>query len=153
PGVLMLPIDIQPQTADTKQPEQPAIPPLPPTAPSREAIAQAADVLTQAKRPAIIAGRGAVLAEARDDLEALGQRTGAILATSAPANGLFAGFPYALGISGGFASPFAAELLPQADVVLVVGASINHWTTKHGALISPGATVIQIDTDPRALGR
>ena len=40
------------------------------------------------------------------------RQTGAILATSAPANGLFAGLPYALGISGGFASPFAAELLP-----------------------------------------
>ena len=37
---------------------------------------------------------------------------GALLATSAPANGLFAGLPYALGISGGFASPFAAELHP-----------------------------------------
>ena len=83
----------------------------------------------------------------------LAQTTGAILATSAPANGLFAGLPYALGISGGFASPFAAELLPQADVVLVFGASVNHWTTKHGALINPNATVIQTDVEAKAIGR
>jgi thiamine pyrophosphate-dependent acetolactate synthase large subunit-like protein len=76
-----------------------------------------------------------------------------VLATSAPANGLFSGLPYALGISGGFASPFAAELMPQADVVLVVGASVNHWTTKHGAMIGSDAKVIQIDVDPRAIGR
>ena len=113
----------------------------------------AADLLARAERPAIIAGRGAVLADAATELEALGEQTGAILATSAPANGLFAGLPYALGISGGFASPFAAELLPQADAVLVVGASVNHWTTKHGALIEPDATSMQIDVDPRAIGR
>jgi thiamine pyrophosphate-dependent acetolactate synthase large subunit-like protein len=34
-----------------------------------------------------------------------------------------------------------------------VGASINHWTTKHGALIAPDAPVIQIDDDVRGIGR
>jgi thiamine pyrophosphate-dependent acetolactate synthase large subunit-like protein len=124
-----------------------------PPDPSPRAIARAADALVNAKRTAIIAGRGAVLAKAREDLEGLGGQTGAILATSAPANGLFAGLPYALGISGGFASPFAAELLPQADAMIVVGASVNHWTTKHGALISDDATVIQIDSNGNAFGR
>ncbi|MDQ6778968.1 MAG: thiamine pyrophosphate-dependent enzyme, partial [Actinomycetota bacterium] len=104
-------------------------------------------------RPAIIAGRGAVLADAGDELEALGAQIGAVLATSAPANGLFTGLPYALGISGGYASPQATELLPTADAVLIVGASANHWTTKHGAMIGPDARVIQVDIDPRAIGR
>jgi thiamine pyrophosphate-dependent acetolactate synthase large subunit-like protein len=153
PVVLMLPIDIQPQPSVSPRPSQPPLPPMAPTAPSRGAIEEVADLLAGAQRPAIIAGRGAVLAEAAADLEALGELTGAILATSAPANGLFAGLPYALGISGGFASPFAAELLPQADVVIVVGASVNHWTTKHGALIAPDARVAQLDLDPRAIGR
>ena len=79
--------------------------------------------------------------------------TGAILATSAPANGLFAGLPYAVGISGGFASPFATGLLPQADVVLAVGASLNHWTTKHGAMFSASAKVLQIDIENTAISR
>jgi thiamine pyrophosphate-dependent acetolactate synthase large subunit-like protein len=35
----------------------------------------------------------------------------------------------------------------------VVGASANHWTTKHGAIISDGARVLQIDVEPRAIGR
>ncbi len=80
--------------------------------------------------PLILAGRGAVLADARRTARALGERIGAVLATSAPANGLFAGLPYALGISGGFASPFARRAAPAADVVLVVGASANQWTTR-----------------------
>jgi thiamine pyrophosphate-dependent acetolactate synthase large subunit-like protein len=153
PVVLMLPIDIQPQPADQTAPSRPPLPALDPPEPAREAISQAADLLSNAQRPAIIAGRGAVLAGAGPELERLGQTIGAVLATSAPANGLFAGLPYALGISGGFASPFAAQTLPQADVVLVFGASVNHWTTKHGAMIGPDARVIQIDADPRAIGR
>jgi thiamine pyrophosphate-dependent acetolactate synthase large subunit-like protein len=165
PVVLMLPIDVQLQPADVTEPTQPLLPPMPAPEPSRLAIAQAADILQNAQRPAIIAGRGAVIAAgraaaagggaagARDELETLGARVGAILATSAPANGLFAGLPYAVGISGGFASGFAASLLPQADVVLVAGASVNHWTTKHGAMIAPDAKVIQIDIEPRAIGR
>lgn len=153
PVVLMLPIDIQPQPAAQTEPSKPPPPPLPPPAPDAAAISAAADLIAQAKRPAIIAGRGAVLADAREALEALGARIGGILATSAPANGLFAGLPYALGISGGFASPFAATLLPDADLVLVFGASVNHWTTKHGALINPQAEVIQVDVEPRAIAR
>jgi thiamine pyrophosphate-dependent acetolactate synthase large subunit-like protein len=160
PVVLMLPIDIQPQPADQLEPTRRQLPPLPPPEPNANAVKAVADLLAGAQRPAIIAGRGAVPAGgealsggAALELERLGAITGAVLATSAPANGLFTGLPYALGISGGFVAPFAAELLPQADVVLVFGASVNHWTTKHGALIGPQATVVQIDLDPRAIGR
>jgi len=153
PVVLMLPIDIQPQPAVQTEPSHPPLPPLRPPEPAPESVKQAVDLLTNARRPAIIAGRGAVLANAGAELERLGEMTGAVLATSAPANGLFAGLPYALGISGGFASPFATRTLPQADVVLVAGASVNHWTTKHGAMIGPDAKVIQIDVDPRAIAR
>jgi thiamine pyrophosphate-dependent acetolactate synthase large subunit-like protein len=151
--VLMLPIDIQPQAAVQTEPSRPPLPPLAPPEPAAAAVREAAQLLAAAQRPAIIAGRGAVLAGAGPALEDLGATIGAILATSAPANGLFAGLPFALGISGGFASPFAAKTLPQADVVLVAGASVNHWTTKHGAMIGPDAKIVQIDVDPRAIGR
>ena len=139
PIVLMLPIDIQAMAAapDSGAADRvPAPVELPPPAPSPAAIAAIADALIAAQLPVILAGRGAVLAGAREPLERLGALIGALLATSAPAKGLFAGLPYALGISGGFASPFAAELLPRADVVLMFGASANHWTTSHGTLLS-----------------
>jgi thiamine pyrophosphate-dependent acetolactate synthase large subunit-like protein len=153
PVVLMLPIDIQQQPAGATEPTEPPPPTLPGPEPNPDSVRAAADILAASERPAIIAGRGAVIAGAGAELEKLGEQIGAILATSAPANGLFAGLPYALGISGGFASPFAAELLPQADAVLVVGASVNHWTTKHGAMINADAKVIQIDVDARGIAR
>lgn len=153
PVVLMAPIDIQAQPTATTEPTKPRLPHLPVPEPATEAIKRAADLLQEAKQPLIIAGRGAVLADAGTELEALGQTIGAIMATSAPANGLFAGLPYSVGISGGFASPAATVLLPQADVVLVVGASANDWTTKHGELISPTAKLVQIDIEAGAIAR
>ena len=153
PVVLMLPIDIQPLPPVQTEPSRPPAPPLPRPGPDPAAIDTAAELIAAARRPAIIAGRGAVLADAGGALEQLGEAIGAVLATSAPANGLFAGLPYALGISGGFASPFAAGLLAEADLVLVAGASVNHWTTKHGALIGRDAKVVQVDLEPNAIAR
>ncbi len=76
-----------------------------------------------------------------------------MLATSAVANGLFEGNPWSLGISGGFATPLAGELLRGADLVVGWGCALNMWTTSHGALIGPEAALVQVDVEPDALGR
>jgi thiamine pyrophosphate-dependent acetolactate synthase large subunit-like protein len=93
-----------------------------------------------------------VLAGAGPALRELGERTGAVLATTAVANGLFAGDPYAVGIAGGFSSPVAAQLLGEADVVVGFGAALNQWTTRHGTLIAAQARVAQVDLDADAIG-
>jgi thiamine pyrophosphate-dependent acetolactate synthase large subunit-like protein len=149
---LMLPLDVQAGDADAGDTLPDVVAPAPP-APSAAAIREVVDLLAQARRPAIIAGRGAVLAGARESLEELGERVGAVLATSANGNGLFAGHPCGVGIAGGFASPLAAELLADADLLLAFGASLNMWTTRHGTLVGPRTRVVQIDLDAEALGR
>ncbi|MDH2428484.1 thiamine pyrophosphate-binding protein [Sphaerisporangium sp. TRM90804] len=118
--------------------------------PSPEAVAELAEVLSSARRPVFVAGRGA--RHARRELEALADRAGALLATSAVARGLFNGSPWNLDVSGGFASPAAAELISGADVIVGWGCALNMWTTRHGALVGPSATVVQVDADPEALG-
>ena len=67
-------------------------------------------------------------------------------------HGLFAGSPWSVGISGGFASPLAARLIAQSDLVLAFGASLTRWTTRDGALIGADAKVVQIDLEPDAPG-
>ena len=149
--VLLLPLDVQ--AAELPRSEPVATGPLPRSpAPAPAAISEAADLVQRSRRPALLAGRGAVLGDARERLIALADTIGAVLATSAVANGLFAGHPYDLGISGSFASPTAADLLARADLVLGFGASLNNWTTKHGALIAPDAGVVQVDLDEEAIG-
>ena len=91
--VLMLPLDVQ--AADCDPTPAPLGPELAPAAPGRAALEAAVETLRAAERPAIIAGRGAVLAGAGPALRRLGELTGAVLATSAVAKGLFAGDPFA----------------------------------------------------------
>ncbi|HEX4817212.1 MAG TPA: thiamine pyrophosphate-binding protein [Nonomuraea sp.] len=112
--------------------------------------AELARLLGEARRPVFIAGRGA--RHARRELEALGDRAGALLATSAVARGLFRGSAWDLDVSGGFATPLAAELIAGADLVVGWGCALNMWTTRHGSLIPPGATVAQVDLDRAAIG-
>ena len=147
--VLMLPLDVQAASVELTEPV--AWAELSPVRPSAAAVAEVAAVLSRAERPAIIAGRGAVLSGAGPALRRLGEATGAVLATSAVANGLFEGDPFAVGISGGFASPTAQRLIGEADVVIGFGAALNVWTTRHGALLKH-ATVIQVDRDEEAIG-
>ena len=85
----------------------------------------------RAQRPVFIAGRGARGARA-PSCRRSPRPCGALLATSAAAKGLFAGDPWYLGVSGGFATPLAAELIAEADLVVGWGASLNMWTTRHG---------------------
>ncbi len=131
-----------------------AVWPLPRDAvePSAAGVEALARVLARSRRPVFVAGRGARSPGARDALEALAERCGALLATSAVARGLFRGSPWGLDVSGGFASPLAAELITDADILVAWGCSLTPWTTRHGRLIGPGATVVRVDDDAPPTG-
>ncbi|HEY0482507.1 MAG TPA: thiamine pyrophosphate-binding protein [Kofleriaceae bacterium] len=158
--VLGLPLDVQGQPAGEDLPrpwartdpaaavDELAVAVLP------AAIDVLVDALAAARRPVFIAGRGAsrVAAAARPALVALAERCGALLAVSAAARGLFAGDPWYLDVSGGFATPLTAELIAQADLIVAWGSTLNMWTTRHGRLISAGTTVAQVDVHPTAIG-
>src|SRR5262245_42102215 len=148
--VLAMPLDVQ--AAQCEPPQIPPLPPLPPPAPSGDAAEALAAALAAASRPVFVAGRGARVADARADLERLADACGALLATSAAAKGLFRGNPWDLDVSGGFASPLAAALIGAADLIVGWGCALNMWTMRHGKLIGPGATVVQVDDDLRAIG-
>jgi len=148
--VLAMPLDVQ--AAHCDPPAVAPLPPLDPPAPAPQAVARLTEALTGAARPVFVAGRGARVADARASLERLADASGALLATSAVAKGLFHGSPWDLGVSGGFASPLAAELIGNADLIVGWGCSLNMWTMRHGKLIGPGARVAQVDDDSAAIG-
>lgn len=148
--VLNLPLAVQ--AAPAAEPTVSGQPRPPEPLPADRAVARLVDVLTHADRPVFVAGRGARASGARNALLELGDACGALLATSAVAKGLFRGSPWSLDVSGGFASPLAADLIRDADVVVGWGCALNMWTTRHGNLIGPDATVVQVDLDADALG-
>ena len=148
--LLAMPLDVQ--AAQCDPPAVPASAAPGPAAAAPEAVASLATVLAAASRPVFIAGRGARVAAARGDLEELADACGALLATSAAAKGLFRGSPWDLDVSGGFASPVAAELIRGADLLVGWGCSLNMWTMRHGTLVGPGCQVAQVDDDIAAIG-
>lgn len=153
PVVLSVPMDLQKQawphlTDYTSSAD--LVPAAQRPVPDPVIVERVCDMIAQAERPIILAGRGATRSGARRELEALAERSGALLATSLLGKGLFEGNPYALDIAGAFASDFARERFAEADLVIGVGVGLGHYTTEGGYLY-PAARVVQIDVNPRGL--
>ncbi|MGC5259017.1 thiamine pyrophosphate-binding protein [Gordonia sp. DT218] len=147
--VLSLPLDIQ--AAELDAPDAVAIVGTSdPVRPSADSVAALREAIEAAERPVFVAGRGGRAAGAR--IAELAARTGALVATSAVANGLFRGDDFDLGISGGFSTPLTAELIRSADLIVGWGCALNMWTMRHGTLIGAGTAVVQVDDDQSALG-
>jgi acetolactate synthase-1/2/3 large subunit len=147
--VLSLPLDVQsglaPNTLDSVRLPEPSR-----LRPDPTAVEHLVRLIQQAERPVFVAGRGG--RGAKDAILALAEHAGALVATSAVANGLFNGETHNLGISGGFSSPVTAELISGADLIVGWGCTLNMWTMRHGRLISPSTKVVQVDVEDASLG-
>lgn len=150
PSVLLVnPENLHTEITDEAEPEFAA--PRTGAVPQTSQVVRAAKSLAQARWPLIIAGRGA--RHAKSALVELANTTGALLATSAGAHGLFEDQPYNIGLMGKIATPSTAELARGADVIVSFGCALDDWTTREGKLIDPNAVLIQVDTSPWAVGR
>lgn len=147
--VLHVAIDIASAAADFDGPAKLSVE-APRVRPEARSVARLADAIRAARRPVFVAGRGA--RAAGPEIAALAEASGALVATSAVANGLFTGNPFSLGISGGFSSPTSAELIAGADLIVGWGCALNMWTMRHGRLIGADTTVAQVDVDIDAIG-
>ena len=150
--VLSLPLDVQDAKMNGANAPLELTPMPGRLQPDQADVRRLAEAISRAKRPLILAGRGAVLSDAEESLIALADHLGALLATSICGHGLFADNPWSVGISGGFSSPVADELISESDFILGFGVSLTQWTTKKGKLIARGATVAQIDIEAPKLG-
>ena len=104
-------------------------------------------LVAQAKRPVLIGGRGAVLADAGPSCIRLADKIGAVLLTSLPARGLFHRSIHSLNVVGGFASDTAREACMEFDLVIAVGTSLASHSADAGRLY-PNAKILHIDTHP-----
>lgn len=141
--VLAIPYDLAALEAADKDLPEPSAPKV--TDDVDGDLGQVARLLAVAKRPLILAGRGAHLAGAGPELRELADRIGALTAGTALALNLLNGEGY-LGVAGGFGTDTAARLMGEADVVLVAGASLSPFTMRFGHLLGPDSILIQIDT-------
>ena len=120
--------------------------------PASDDLDNAIGIIAAAKRPAVLAGRGAASPEARAALLRLARPIQAPLATTLKAKDLFRGEAGDLGICGTVSTPAAVEVLMEADCLISFGASLNYRTTSKGAFLN-GKRLVQVNLEPSEIGR
>lgn len=155
-AMLLLPVNVQLADVSLRDGETSPVRlrrPRSPAGARPQSVAAAAAVLERARRPLIIAGLGAHRAGAREALEQLAERIGALLVTSLKGKDLFRGNPYNLGVIGSFSHSAGRRMIDQADCVLVFGAGLNLLTMSFGMSVPQGVPVIQVDAVRGNIGR
>lgn len=153
PAQINVPRDFWTQVIDV---ELPQIVRLERPAGGRQAIAEAARLLSEAKFPVILNGAGVVIGGAIPDSIALAERLDAPVCCGYQHNDAFPGsHPLSVGPLGYNGSKAAMELIAKADVVLALGTRLNPFSTLPGYGIDywpKGARIIQVDINPDRIG-
>ena len=153
PVVLGVPDDLQRQplpNVGAYQPSTAVMPHVERTPAYPQQVDALVEKLMRAKCPVVLAGRGALLSGAASEIEEVAERSGALLATTLLARGMFDHNPFSLGVAGGFARDIAREVGEKADLVVAFGSSLNYYAIDGGQMF-PNAEVAQVDTEPLGL--
>ncbi|WP_257582958.1 thiamine pyrophosphate-binding protein [Streptomyces sp. TLI_146] len=113
--------------------------------PRPELTAVAAELLTRAARPAIIAGGGVVRADASGKLRALAERLDAPVVTTFGGKGAFP-WEHPLSLQSWMEDRHTTDFLEDADVLLVVGSGLGELSSNYHTF-RPRGRVIQIEAD------
>jgi acetolactate synthase I/II/III large subunit len=151
PVVLNVPVDFQWEEIEY-QPVPPRLIDAQAVRPDPAALDAAVGIIASARRPVIVAGRGASTPQARAALLRLADRLGAPVATTLRGKDLFRGERFNLGIHGTLSHSVALEVFNASDCLIAFGASLNRWTTAEGSLLAK-KQVVQIDVDRDSINR
>ncbi|MFF6800743.1 thiamine pyrophosphate-dependent enzyme [Streptomyces sp. NPDC012616] len=135
--VLLAPTSIPVVTGGDAFPDE--LPPRP------ELTALAADLLSRAERPAIIAGGGVVRADASGKLRQLAERLDAPVVTTPGGKGAFP-WTHPLSLQSWLEDRHTTDFLEDADVLLVVGSGLGELSSNYHTF-KPRGRVVQIEAD------
>jgi 3D-(3,5/4)-trihydroxycyclohexane-1,2-dione acylhydrolase (decyclizing) len=145
---LALPQDVQAEACDwPAELLAPRVWPVPRPVPEPAALARAAALIRQSRRPLIISGGGTIYAEATRALRAFAEATGIPVAeTQAGKGSLRYDHPLALGAIGATGAAAANELAGQADLVIGIGTRYSDFTTASRTLFAdPGVRFVSLN--------
>ncbi|BBC36133.1 Acetolactate synthase [Streptomyces graminofaciens] len=113
--------------------------------PRPELTAVAADLLSKAVRPAIIAGGGVVRADASGKLKQLAEVLKAPVVTTPGGKGAFP-WKHPLSLQSWLEDRHTTDFLEDADVLLVVGSGLGELSSNYHTF-KPRGRVVQIEAD------
>ena len=153
PAQINVPRDMWTQVIDI---ELPQVVHIEPPAGGASAIAEAAELLSNAKFPVILSGAGVVIGDAIGECAQLAEKLSAPVCCGYQHNDSFPGsHPMAVGPLGYNGSKAAMELISKADVVLALGTRLNPFSTLPGYGIDywpQDAKIIQVDINADRIG-
>jgi acetolactate synthase I/II/III large subunit len=157
PCALMLPMDVQCAFTDVPNDIADAAAESMPCA-DVESVERAIQLMQFAKRPVILAGGGALRAQAGELIEALAEKWGAAIVTTMAGKGtVLESHPLYGFHTGSKGTPVGIELCRKADVVLALGTRFADETTcsyrKGVSFNFPDTKLIHIDIDPGEIGK
>ncbi|MEU8027446.1 thiamine pyrophosphate-binding protein [Streptomyces sp. NPDC049099] len=135
--VLLAPTALPVVTAPDATPEE--------LVPRPELTAVAADLLSRAARPAIIAGGGVVRSDASGKLLQLAERLDAPVVTTFGGKGAFP-WEHPLSMQSWLEDRHTTDFLEDADVLLVVGSGLGELSSNYHTF-KPRGRVVQIEAD------
>lgn len=153
-----VPMDVQVEAADVTIHPLARRMPVGVSHPDPAAIRAAADLLRAARRPVIVAGGGAISANASAELTALAERLGAAVSITWNGKGAIAeDNPLFIGAVGQTGTTCGNKITAGADVVISVGCRFTDWSAssyaKGVSFSFPPGKLIHIDLDPREIGK
>ena len=122
--------------------------------PETEMVREAVRALSEARRPVIVAGGGVVSSQAQREVVELAELLSIPVATSLNAKGTIAdNHPLSVGVCGTYSRWCANRVVAEADLVFFIGSHTGSQVTTEWQIPRPGTPVIQLDIDPKELGR
>jgi len=155
PVLIDLPRDVQTSMVEESYPETVNLPGYKPVCDAKPAdVAKAAEMLNNAERPVVLAGRGVILSKAYEELERLVETMQAPVVHTLLGLGSFSPKHYLnLGMIGMHGSGYANRAIQNADLVLALGTRFGDRATMRTDDFARRAVVVHVDIDPAEIAK
>jgi acetolactate synthase-1/2/3 large subunit len=158
PVLMDVPMDVQAESAEVRIPDPSEREASSGPRPSADLVERAATLLAGAERPLLVAGGGAISANAAAEVTALAERLGMPVVTTWMGKGSIDETHELAGQTiGDTGSTCGNALAASADVILSVGCRFTDWSTssyRRGITFAiPPSRLIQVDVDAREIGK
>ncbi len=153
PVLIDLPKDVTAGMAEFKWPEEVKIRSYNPTVQGNKwMIKQAAQMISKAKNPVIMAGGGAIISGAAKEVKELAEFTNIPVTMTLMGLGAFPGtHKLSLGMLGMHGTYYANKTVQGSDLLIGIGVRFDDRVTGKTSEFAPKAKIMQIDIDPTSI--
>ncbi len=158
PGPVLIDIckDVQQASCEPVWPDSVDLPGYRPAySPDLSRVEEAAEALSKARRPVILAGHGVILSGGEDELTALAEKSVTPTGTTLLGIGAFpVRHPLSLHMTGFMGTGWNLKAVQNADLLMMVGMRVDDRVTAKLSEWAPNCeTFIHVDIDPSEMGK